>query len=168
MINRVVLVGRLTRDPEVRYTGSGVAVASMRIAVDRPFKNQQGEKETDFFDVVAWRQRAEYAQQYLTKGRLIGVDGRLQTRSYTTQDGQKRTAFEVVADNIQSYDRPREEGAPADDVFEEAFPPEEDFGPPPARPQPSAPTIPPPPTTSGRVARFDDDDFDMEDPFADQ
>ncbi|HIE52628.1 MAG TPA: single-stranded DNA-binding protein [Armatimonadetes bacterium] len=91
MVNRIVLVGRLTRDPELRYTPNGVPVAQFRIAVDRPFRNARGERETDFINVVAWRQSAEFVHQYLSKGRLVGVDGRLQIRSYTTQDGQQRT-----------------------------------------------------------------------------
>ncbi|NIM04627.1 MAG: single-stranded DNA-binding protein [Armatimonadetes bacterium] len=111
MVNRVVLVGRLVADPELRYTPSGVAVARLRIAVDRPFTNQQGERETDFIDIVAWRQSAQFAADYLRKGRLIGVDGRLQVRSYTTQDGQRRRVWEVVADRIAGLDRAREEGA---------------------------------------------------------
>jgi single-strand DNA-binding protein len=104
-LNRVVLVGRLTRDPEMRYTPSGVAVASMGIAVNRFTKNEQGDYETDFFDVVAWRRTAEFAQNYLTKGRLVSVDGRLQNRSWVGQDGVKRTKTEIVADDIQGLDR---------------------------------------------------------------
>ncbi|HEV2471329.1 MAG TPA: single-stranded DNA-binding protein, partial [Chthonomonadales bacterium] len=91
MVNRVVLVGHLTRDPEMKYTPAGVAVAQMGIAVNRYSKNEQGEYETDFFNVVAWRRSAEFAANYLTKGRLVAIDGRLQTRSWTGQDGNKRT-----------------------------------------------------------------------------
>ena len=105
MVNRVVLVGRLTRDPEMKYTPQGVAVAQMGIAVDRFSKNEQGEYETDFFNVVAWRRSAEFAANYLTKGRLVSVDGRLQTRSWVAQDGTKRSVVEIVADNIQGLDR---------------------------------------------------------------
>jgi single-strand DNA-binding protein len=125
MVNRIVLIGRLTADPELKYTASGIAVASFRIAVDRPFKNQQGEKETDFINIVAWRQRAEFAANYLTKGQLVAVDGRLQIRNYVTQDGQKRSVTEVVADSVQGLDRRRDaapsgaEGVPhpADDAY---------------------------------------------------
>ncbi|MBI3922056.1 MAG: single-stranded DNA-binding protein [Armatimonadetes bacterium] len=112
-MNRIVLIGRLTRDPELRYTASGQAVATFTLAVDRRFKNAQGEKETDFVRCVAWRQSAEFAANYLTKGRLTAVDGRLQIRDYTTQDGQKRSMTEVVAENLQGLDRPKE-AAPAE------------------------------------------------------
>ncbi len=109
MINRIILIGRLTRDPEVRYTSSGVAVASFAIAVDRRFKNAQGERETDFINIVAWRQLAELCANYLTKGRLVGVEGRLQIRSYEAQDGTKRTVAEVVADDV-NFLSPKGEG----------------------------------------------------------
>src|SRR4030042_1455090 len=111
MLNRVILIGRLVADPELRYTPSGVPVANCRIAVDRPFKNAAGERETDFINIVAWRQRAEFAANYLGKGRLVAIDGRLQIRQWTTQDGQKRSTAEVVADDVQGLDRPREAGA---------------------------------------------------------
>jgi single-strand DNA-binding protein len=97
MFNRVILVGRLTRDPELRYAPSGQPVASFTLAVDRPFTNQAGERETDFIPVVAWRKIADQAAQYLSKGRLVAVEGRLQIRSYTAQDGTKRRVAEVVA-----------------------------------------------------------------------
>ncbi len=115
MLNRVVLIGRLTADPELRYTPNGVPVASFRLAVDRQFKSQGGERETDFINIVAWRKSAEFAANYLTKGRLISVEGRLQVRQWTTQDGQRRTSYDVVADNIQGLDRPKESGAAAPD-----------------------------------------------------
>ena len=101
MLNRVVLVGRLVADPEVRYTPAGVPVAQLRVAVNRITKNENGEYESDFFNVVAWRRTAEFAQNYLSKGRLVSIDGRLQTRSWVDQtSGQKRTTFEIVADNL--------------------------------------------------------------------
>ena len=112
MLNVVALVGRMAADPELKYTPSGVAVCSLRIAVDRRFKSESGEKQTDWIDIVAWRQSAEFAANYLTKGRLIGVQGRLQTRSWVQQDGQKRFKMEVVADNLQGLDRPKEQQAP--------------------------------------------------------
>ena len=112
MLNTVILIGRLTRDPELRYTPSGTAVCTFSLAVDRPFTNQQGERETDFIDVVVWRREAETVAQHLTKGRTAAVQGRLQIRSYETQDGQKRRVAEVVADTVRFLDRPRREGAP--------------------------------------------------------
>lgn len=105
MLNRVILIGRLTRDPELRYVPSGQPVASFTLAVDRPFVNQQGERGTDFIDIVAWRRLAEQVTQHLSKGRLVAVEGRLQIRSYETQDGQKRKAAEVVADAVRFLDR---------------------------------------------------------------
>ena len=105
MLNRIVLIGRLTRDPELRYVPSGHPVASFTLAVDRPFVNQQGERGTDFIDVVAWRRLAEQVTQHLNKGRLVAVEGRLQIRSYDTQDGQKRKVAEVVADGVRFLDR---------------------------------------------------------------
>jgi single-strand DNA-binding protein len=100
----------------MRYTPSGVAVASMGIAVNRYTKNEQGDYETDFFDVVAWRRTAEFAQNYLTKGRLVAVDGRLQNRSWVGQDGVKRTKTEIVADDIQGLDRRGDAQASAGDA----------------------------------------------------
>ena len=97
MLNSVVLIGRLTKDPELRYTPSGKAVATLRLAVDRGTVNQQGERETDFIDIVVWEKQAETVANYLQKGRLVAVQGRLQIRQYTTQDGQKREKAEVVA-----------------------------------------------------------------------
>ena len=101
MLNRVVLVGRLTRDPDLRYTPSGVAVANFTIAANRPFKNQQGEQEADFINCVVWRRAAENLANYMKKGNLIGVDGRIQSRSYEGQDGKMVYVTEVVADTIQ-------------------------------------------------------------------
>jgi single-strand DNA-binding protein len=120
MLNRVVLIGRLVADPELRYTPSGVPVANFRIAVDRRFTNAAGERETDFINIVAWRQSAEFAANYLGKGRLVAVDGRLQIRQWTTQDGQRRQTAEVVADSIQGLDRPREGGAAVPEQEREA------------------------------------------------
>lgn len=108
MVNKVLLVGRLCTDPELKYTPSGVAVANFRVAVDRPFTNAAGDRETDFIDVVAWRQNAEFVNSYLTKGRLVLVEGRLQVRQWQTQDGQRRRSTEVVADGVRALDRPRE------------------------------------------------------------
>ena len=101
MLNRIVIIGRLTRDPEMRQTPSGTAVCTFTLAVDRSFKSANGERETDFIPVVAWRQLGENCAQYLAKGKLAAVDGRLQIRTYQAQDGSKRTAAEVVADNVR-------------------------------------------------------------------
>jgi single-strand DNA-binding protein len=101
LINRVVLIGRLTKDPELRYTPSGVAVATFTLAVERQFKNGQGEKEADFINIVAWRQLAELCANYLKKGSQIGLEGRLQTRSYDNKEGKRVYVTEVVADNVQ-------------------------------------------------------------------
>lgn len=111
MLNRIILIGRLTRDPELRYVPSGQPVAGFTLAVDRPFTNQQGERTTDFIDVVAWRRLAEQVTQHLAKGRLVAVEGRLQIRSYETQDGQKRKVAEVVADAVRFLDRKTGAGA---------------------------------------------------------
>ncbi len=101
MLNHIVLMGRLTRDPELRYTGSNVPVASMRIAVDRDYgRGEGGERQTDFIDVVAWRQTGEFVSKYFTKGSMIVVSGRLQMRDWTDRDGNRRTTAEVVADNV--------------------------------------------------------------------
>jgi len=113
-LNRVILIGRLASDPEMKYTPSGIAVTQFRLAVNRPMSaeaRQSGqEKQADFIPIVAWRQSAEFAANYLGKGRLIAVEGRLQVREYTTSDGQKRRDSEVVADNLKSLDRPKEQG----------------------------------------------------------
>ncbi|RBW69131.1 single-stranded DNA-binding protein [Bacillus taeanensis] len=101
MINRVILVGRLTKDPELRYTPSGVAVATFSLAVNRPFTNQQGDREADFFNIVVWRRQAENAANFLKKGSLAGVDGRLQSRSYENNQGQRVYVTEVVAESVQ-------------------------------------------------------------------
>lgn len=105
MLNTVVLIGRLTKDPELRYTPSGKAVATLRLAVDRGTTNPQGEKETDFIDVVVWEKQAETVANYLQKGRLIAVQGRLQIRQYETQEGQRREKAEVVAQSVRFLDR---------------------------------------------------------------
>ena len=101
MINNVVLVGRLTRDAELRYTGSGIAVASFTVAVERPYTNAQGERETDFINCVAWRKTAEIISNYTRKGSLVGVTGRMQTRNYTNNEGRKVYITEVVCENFQ-------------------------------------------------------------------
>lgn len=104
MLNYIVIMGRLTRDPEMRRTGSGVAVASFTLAVDRDFAGKDGEKETDFIDCVAWRQTGEFVGKYFAKGRMACVAGRLQIRSWTDKDGGKRRSAEVIADNVYFAD----------------------------------------------------------------
>lgn len=101
MINRVVLVGRLTKDPELRYTPSGVPVTRFTVAVNRTFTNQQGEREADFINCIAWRKQAENLANFMRKGSLIGIDGRIQTGSYEGQDGKRVYTTEVVADSVQ-------------------------------------------------------------------
>ncbi|WP_066195402.1 MULTISPECIES: single-stranded DNA-binding protein [Gracilibacillus] len=101
MLNRVVLVGRLTRDPDLRYTPNGVAVANFTVACNRPFSNQQGEREADFVNCVVWRKQAESFANYMSKGSLIGVDGRIQTRSFDDQEGKRVFITEVMAESIQ-------------------------------------------------------------------
>ena len=101
MINRTVLVGRLTKDPELRQTQSGISVATFKLAVNRTFTNGNGEREADFIPCVIWRKQAENVAQYVKKGSLVGVEGRLQTRSYDANDGSKRFVMELVADSVQ-------------------------------------------------------------------
>ena len=109
MLNHIVIMGRLTRDPELRRTGSGVAVASFSLAVDRDFAPKDGgERETDFIDCVAWQRTGEFVSKYFTKGRMAVVSGRLQIRSWTDKDGNKRRSAEVVADNVYFGDSKRD------------------------------------------------------------
>ncbi|WP_040659731.1 single-stranded DNA-binding protein [Oscillibacter ruminantium] len=108
MLNKIILMGRLTRDPDLRRTGSGNAVTSFCLAVDRDFKSQSGEKETDFIDIVAWRTTAEFVSKYFSKGRMAVVEGRLQIRDWTDKEGGKRRSAEVVADNVYFGDSKRD------------------------------------------------------------
>lgn len=112
MINRVVLIGRLTRDPELRTTSTGKSVVAFSIAVAKKFKPQDGSPDADFFNVSAWGKTAEYVSNYLNKGRLVAVDGRLQTRKYTGSDGVNREVVEIVADDVQSLEKPSADSAP--------------------------------------------------------
>lgn len=105
-MNKVFLIGRLVRDPELRYTSSNIPSATFSIAVDRNFSNQNGEREADFINIVVWRKQAENVKNYLTKGSQIAIDGRIQTRSYDAQDGSKRYVTEVIAENVQFLSRP--------------------------------------------------------------
>ncbi|MCW3100478.1 MAG: single-strand binding protein [Chthonomonadaceae bacterium] len=170
-LNRVVLVGRLTKDPELKYTPAGVPVATMGIAVDRFTKDESGNYEVDFFNVTAWRRTAEFAQNYLKKGRLVSVDGRLQTRSWVDQaTGMKRSAVDIVADNLDPVG-PRPAG-------EEFVPDGEHAGAEPAAAAPRAaatvaagtpPSRPTATTAAKRPAPTPvEDDADESDPFADE
>ena len=110
MLNRIIVMGRMTRDPELRRTNSGNAVTSFTVAVDRDFKSQSGEKETDFIDIVAWRNTAEFVSKYFSKGRMAVVEGRLQLRDWTDKDGNKRRSAEIVADSVYFGDSKRDGG----------------------------------------------------------
>lgn len=130
MLNRIILMGRLTRDPELRHTQTGTPVASFSLAVDRDFKDKQtGEKATDFIDIVAWRQTAEFVSRYFAKGRMAVVEGRLQLRDWTDKEGNKRRSAEVVADNVYFGDSKRD--AEAAGVYTQ---PAGGYAPPPAPP----------------------------------
>lgn len=109
MLNKAILIGRLTHDPELRYTGNGVAVVNFSLAVERPFTNAQGEREADFIRIVVWRKLAEICANNLGKGRLVAVDGRIQVRSYENQEGQRRHMTEVVADDVRFLDWPKDQ-----------------------------------------------------------
>lgn len=120
MLNHIVLMGRLCADPELRRTNSGTPVTSFTLAVDRDFKNQNGEKEADFVPVIAWRNTAEFVSKYFTKGRMAVVDGRLQMRNWTDNNGNKRTTAEVVAENVYFGDTRREDSrSQAEPEYEE-------------------------------------------------
>lgn len=110
MLNRVILIGRLTRDPEMRYTPAGVAVTQFTLAVDRPFTSGQGEREADFIPIVTWRQLAETCANYLRKGRLAAVEGRIQVRNYENNEGRRVYVTEVIADNVRFLESPNREG----------------------------------------------------------
>lgn len=110
-MNKVFLIGNLTRDPEMRSTQSGVAVCNFSIAVNRRFKNANGEQETDFLNVIAWRQLAELCGKYLAKGRKVAVTGSIQTRQYEAKDGSKRTAWDIVADEVEFLSASQSSGA---------------------------------------------------------
>lgn len=119
MLNTAILMGRLTADPELRYTGSNIPVTSFSLAVDRAYKNGE-ERQTDFINIVAWRQRAEFVSKWFKKGQLVAVEGSIQTRRYTDKDGNNRTAFEVVANNVHFAERrDASAGAPS---FQEGAP----------------------------------------------
>ncbi len=118
MINRIILIGRLVRDPELRFTASGKAVGTFTLAVDRPFTNQQGERDADFINIVTWEKRAETCANYLKKGRQVAVEGRLQIRSYDDSQGIRRKTAEVVASNVMFLERDRTTGIEETDAGE--------------------------------------------------
>ena len=166
--NRIILVGRLTRDPELRATPDGVSVVRFTLAVDRGMRAGE-ERQTDFFDIVAFRQLADNVANYVTKGRLVLVEGKLQTRSYTDREGNRRKAYEVIADTVRFLERIREGEPEADaDMPASAAAP----APPPApravqRPA-AAPPAPAPAPMDEPAGDFDDiefDDQDLDDPF---
>ena len=166
--NRIILVGRLTRDPELRATPDGISVERFALAVDRGMRAGE-ERQTDFFDIVAFRQLADNVANYVTKGRLVLVEGRLQTRSYTDREGNRRKAYEVIADTVRFLERPRE-GEPEAGVD---MPASAAAAPPPPsrtvqRPAAAAPPAPEPDPMDELAGDFDDiefDDQDLDDPF---
>ncbi|MEG6617247.1 single-stranded DNA-binding protein [Peptococcaceae bacterium 1198_IL3148] len=121
MLNKIILIGRLTRDPEPRYTTSGVAVTRFTLAVDRPFSNSQGERETDFIDIVTWRKQAENCANHLGKGYMVAVEGHLQIRSYDDSQGIRRKAAEVVAQNVRFLDRGKSGGSNNPSASQDSF-----------------------------------------------
>ncbi len=128
-MNKVVLIGRLTKDPDLKYTTSNVPTVSFTVAVNRPFQNQSGVREADFINIVVWRKQAENVKKYVTKGSLVAIEGRIQTRNYDGQDGKKVYVTEVVADNVQFLESKGQKssnmdsniGAPTTDVGDEPY-----------------------------------------------
>ena len=158
MLNRIVLMGRLTRDPELRKTQSDTPVCSFSLAVDRDYK-RDGEKETDFIDVVAWRSTAEFVSRYFAKGRMAVVEGRLQIRDWTDKEGGKRRSAEVVADNVYFGDSKRD-GAPAGD-YAPASGGRGSYGGAPQYGAPSGGYTAPVASSSGDFAEIDEEDGDL-------
>ena len=126
MLNKIILMGRLTRDPELRQTQNGTKVAAFSLAVDRDYAAQSGERETDFIDCVAWRGTAEFAAKYFTKGQMAAVEGRLQVRDWTDKDGNKRRSYEVIADSLYFAGSKRQGGAQTEPGTFSEVPEEED------------------------------------------
>jgi len=160
MLNHIVLMGRLTRDPELRRTGSGIAVASFSLAVDRDFggNRETGEKETDFIDIVAWRSTAEFVSKYFSKGRMAVVSGRLQIRPWTDKDGNKRRSAEVVADNVYFGDSKRDNqdgGFGGQSYGSQSYGSGQSYG------AQSAPAAPQQPAPASDFAMLEDDDSEL-------
>ena len=151
MLNHIVLMGRLTRDPEVRHTQSGFPVASFTLAVERDFAQKGAERQTDFIDIVAWRSTAEFVSKYFTKGQLVAVAGRLQIRDWTDNNGGKRRSAEVVADNVYFAEGKRDRA------------PQYGYAPPSPAPAYEAPAYPAysSPVSGSGFAELDDDDGDL-------
>lgn len=169
-LNKVVLIGRLTRDPELRYTSSGVAMANFSIAVDRRFKNQQGERQTDFFRCTAWRQTAEFVNNYLQKGRLIAVTGSVEINEYTAQDGARRTSVDVSCETVEVLEWPKDGSGPrpaGEQPSGQYFNDEVGAGPAQPRQQPAQSGPPQAPQRPAQPAA-PSNDFDDSDPFADE
>jgi single-strand DNA-binding protein len=158
-LNKVILIGRMTADPELRYTQSEIPITEFRIAVDRPFKNASGEKTTDFFRCKAWRQTAEFVNNYLKKGRLVAVEGRIEVNEFTGQDGIKKYFTDIVCDNVQALDSARDREA-GDGGYAAA--------PPAPAPRAAAPARSNPPAAQPAASAAEFDDFDDSDPFADE
>lgn len=150
MFNKAILIGRLTADPELKQTPSGVYLVNFRIAVDRSFKSQDGQRQADFINIVCWRQRAEFVAKYFHKGDAIGIEGSIQTRSYEDQNGNKRTAVEVVADNVFFV------GGKSSNAGGATYTPA-----PPAMPAPAAPVA----YSSGSASDFEEVETDNDLPF---
>ena len=158
MLNKIFLQGRLVADPEMRHTPNGVAVASLRLAVARDFKdNVTGEKKADFINVVAWRQTAEFVSRYFSKGRMAIVEGRLQMRDYTDRDGNKRTAAEVVADNIYFGDSKRDAEGGSYGGYNSGY----SSHAPSASPAPQVPAYNSAPSGGDQFSELDDDDGEL-------
>ncbi len=153
MLNRVILIGRFVRDPECSYTPSGIPLAKFTLAVDRPVRDAEtGQRETDFIDCVAWRQRADFIERYVKKGRLVCVEGRLQIRQWEAQDGSRRRSAEIQVDQIQPLEKPRDA-----DTAAGAEPEYQDSDAPPApRTGQRAPAAP---ATPGTASTEEDDPF---------
>lgn len=117
MLNKAILIGRLTKDPELRYTPNGVANCTFTLAIDRPFTNQQGDREADFIPVVTWRQLAETCANYLRRGKLVAVDGRIQVRHYENSEGKRSYVTEIVADNVRFLEPNKQSGGAQNDPF---------------------------------------------------
>ena len=150
MLNHIVLMGRLTRDPELRRTGSGISVASFSLAVERDYKGDNSERETDFIDIVAWRNTADFVSRYFSKGRMAVVSGRLQIRSWTDKDGNKRRSAEVVADNVYFGDSKRDGDAAPVGGYSDSY----------AAPAYSAP-VPPAAAPTSDFSMLEDDDSEL-------
>lgn len=146
MLNKAILVGRLTADPELRQTPNGIAVSTFRIAVDRRFSAKDGDRKADFITIVCWRQQAEFVCKYFHKGNAIAIDGSIQTRDYVDKTGNNRTAFEVVADNVSFVERKAAGGTSGFDM-------------------PPMPTQPPVSYSSGDAGDFEEIDADGDLPF---